>query len=65
MYDYLAHRSAARDAWKLGNWEEYVATIDPDFEPQFPHHTVDNRLNSVVALADQARQVALRMKNDV
>ncbi len=65
MYDYLAHRGAARDAWKLSNWEEYLTSIDADFEPSFPHYTVDNRLNSAVALADQARDIALRMKNDV
>lgn len=65
MYDYLAYRGAARDAWKLGNWEEYLTAIDPDFEPPFPHYTVDNRLNSAVALADQARELALRMKNDI
>lgn len=65
MYDYLSHRSAARDAWKLSNWEEYLTTIDPDFEPAFPHYTVDNRLNAAVALADQARDVASRVKNDI
>lgn len=65
MYDYIAHRGAARDAWKLSNWDEYLATIDPEFEPPFSHYTVDNRLNSAVALADQARDLALRMKNDV
>jgi predicted kinase len=65
MYDYLAHRGAARDAWKLSNWEDYLTTIDADFEPLFPHYTVDNRLNAAVALADQAREVALRMKNEV
>lgn len=64
MYDYIAHRGAARDAWKLSNWEEYLATIDPDFEPPFPHYTVDNRLNAAVALADQAREVSSRMKNE-
>lgn len=65
MYDYVAHRGAARDAWKLSNWEEYLTTIDADFEPRFPHYMVDNRLNAAVALADQAREVALRMKNEV
>lgn len=65
MYDYLAHRGAARDAWKLSNWDEYLATINADFEPPFPHYTVDNRLNSAVALADQARDLALRMKDEV
>lgn len=65
MYDYIAHRGAARDAWKLSNWEDYLASIDPDFEPPFPHYTVDNRLNAAVALADQAREIALRVKNEI
>jgi predicted kinase/transcriptional regulator with XRE-family HTH domain len=64
MYDYIAHRGAARDAWKLSNWEEYLTSIDPDFEPSFPHYTVDNRLNAAVALADQAREIALRVRNE-
>jgi transcriptional regulator with XRE-family HTH domain/predicted kinase len=62
MYDYIAYRGAARDAWKLANWDEYLATIDPGFEPTFPHYTVDNRLNAAVALADQARELALRVQ---
>lgn len=65
MYDYLAHRGAARDAWKLSNWEEYLTNIDPEFEPLSPHYTVDNRLKSAVALADQARELALRMRNAI
>lgn len=63
MYDYISFRGAARDTWKLNNWDEYLATIDPDFEPQFPHYTVDNRLNAAVALADQAREIAMRMQS--
>lgn len=30
MRDYVAFRGAARDAWKLANWDEYLATVDED-----------------------------------
>ncbi|MDP8931797.1 MAG: hypothetical protein M3O70_25325 [Actinomycetota bacterium] len=62
MRDYMAFRSAARDTWKLNNWQDYLATIDLEFEPPFYHHCVDNCLNAAVALADQARDVALRVQ---
>lgn len=65
MHDYLRYRGAARDSWKLTNWDEYLATIDPDFAPDFPHYTVDNNLNAAVALVDQAREVASRMRSGV
>ena len=62
MHDYIAYRGAARDSWKLNNWSDYLATIDCDFAPPFEHHAVDNRLNAAVALADQARTVAARVR---
>lgn len=62
MYDYIAFRGAARDNWKLNNWPDYLGTIEPEFEPPFQHHTVDNRLNAAVALADQAREIARRVQ---
>ncbi len=62
MRDYIAFRGAARDSWKLNNWQDYLATIDPSFEPPFNHHCVDNRLNAAVALADRARQIAIRVQ---
>jgi predicted kinase len=65
MYDYIGYRGAARDAWKLSNWDEYLSGMDPNFEPSWPHYTVDNRLNAAVALADQARELALRVHNAV
>jgi predicted kinase len=58
MYDYVRFRGASRDAWKLANWDDYLSGINPDFEPNFPHCTVDNRLNAAVALAEQARNIA-------
>lgn len=62
MHDYLAFRGAARDNWKLNNWWDYIGTIDPEFTPPFDHHSVDNLLNTAVALADQAREVAARVQ---
>lgn len=62
MHDYIAFRGAARDNWKLNNWPDYLGTIDPEFAPPFQHHTVDNKLNAAVALADQAREIARRVQ---
>ncbi|HET9257525.1 MAG TPA: helix-turn-helix domain-containing protein [Pseudonocardiaceae bacterium] len=62
MHDYIVFRGAARDSWKISNWQEYLDTIDTNFIPPFDHHSVDNRLNAAVALADQAREVAARVQ---
>jgi len=62
MHDYIAFRGAARDSWKLNNWPDYIDTIDLEFAPPFDHHSVDNRLNAAVALADQAREIAARVQ---
>lgn len=55
MREYIAFRSAARDAWKLSNWTDYVDGIDLDLRPVVPHLVVDNRYGSAIAVADQAR----------
>lgn len=62
MFDYVSYRGAARDSWKLTHWPEYLASIDTEYRPDFPHYLVDNSLNAAVALADQARDIATRMK---
>lgn len=62
LRDYISFRGAARDTWKLSNWADYRDTIDPDFDPPFEHYTVDNQLNTAVALADQAREIAARVQ---
>jgi predicted kinase len=62
MHDYIAFRGAARDSWKLRHWQDYLATINVNFAPPFHHHSVDNRLNAAVALADQARDVAAKVR---
>jgi predicted kinase len=56
MREYITVRSAARDAWKLQHWDDYMSTIDLDLRPAVPHLVVDNRLGTAVSLADQARQ---------
>jgi predicted kinase len=61
MREYIAVRSAARDSWKLQNWDEYAQGINPDFRPKVPHFTVDNRLGAAVSLADQAKLALARM----
>ncbi|MFE3114176.1 AAA family ATPase [Kitasatospora indigofera] len=55
MRDYIGHRSAARDTWKLDNWAEYVEGLDVDLRPVVDHLVVDNRFGAAVAMADQAR----------
>ncbi|MFG3304693.1 AAA family ATPase [Streptomyces wuyuanensis] len=56
-HEYMGFRSAARDSWKLQNWDDYAATIDADLRPAVPHLVVDNRLGAAISLTDQVRQV--------
>jgi predicted kinase len=53
MRTYLKHRGAARDAWKLANWQTYLSRINLDFQPLVEHHLVDNSLGGA-PLQDQA-----------
>lgn len=57
MREYIEFRGAARDAWKMEAWDEYISTVDMEFRPKGPHFVVDNRLGSAVALVDEARDV--------
>ncbi|MEV8630711.1 AAA family ATPase [Streptosporangium sp. NPDC051023] len=61
MREYIEFRGAARDAWKLSNWEQYAAGIDTDKSPPTAHVTVDNRLGSAISLADQTREALKRI----
>lgn len=56
MNTYIRQRGAARDAHKLGNWPDYLDTIDIEFTPDFPHHRFDNSASSA-PLQDQAKQL--------
>ncbi|WP_425470023.1 AAA family ATPase [Streptomyces tateyamensis] len=55
MREYIGFRSAARDAWKLSNWGQYLDGLDLGLRPSVPHLVVDNRYGSAIALTDQAR----------
>jgi predicted kinase len=61
MYEYLSARGAARDAWKLANWPQWLEAIDLHSRPACNYFHVDNRLNGAVSLADQARSLVKRM----
>jgi DNA-binding transcriptional regulator YhcF (GntR family)/predicted kinase len=46
MHQYIRHRGAARDGFKLSNWKGYVSSLDLDFRPPLPHHVVTNCTSS-------------------
>ncbi len=61
MREYIEFRAAARDAWKLTNWDEYVSGLKTDASPPTAHITIDNRLGSAITLADQTRESLKRI----
>jgi predicted kinase len=61
MQEYLIARGAARDAWKLANWDDWMAMVDLNKRPACDHFVVDNQLNGAVSLADQARALIQRV----
>ncbi|MEV5556333.1 hypothetical protein AB0L44_22000 [Nonomuraea wenchangensis] len=61
MREYIEFRSAARDAWKLANWQMYVSGLNTDASPPTAHITVDNRLGAAISLADQTRETLKRI----
>jgi predicted kinase len=63
MHEYLMRRGAARDAWKLANWDRWLSAIDLHMRPSCDHFVVDNRLNGCVTLADQAKALMDRIKS--
>lgn len=60
MHLYLRRRGAARDSWKLANWDEYASGVDLSFRPEAPHVVIDNDPGSE-PLQAQAR----RLLNDI
>ncbi|MEV4241322.1 GntR family transcriptional regulator [Nocardia sp. NPDC049737] len=42
MRSYIERRGAARDTWKLTNWDQYIDGIDVTFEPPWPHTVISN-----------------------
>ncbi|MFG2078686.1 AAA family ATPase [Nonomuraea maritima] len=61
MREYIEFRGAARDAWKLQNWETYVSALNTETSPPTAHITVDNRLGAAISLADQTRETLKRI----
>lgn len=53
MQQYVRHRGAARDTWKLNHWDEYVSQIDFGVRPVVPHIVIDNS-HGQPALREQA-----------
>jgi predicted kinase len=60
MRSYLRHRGAARDRWKLTQWDEYLSGVDLEFVPPFEHELVDNSSGSR-PLQDQAAEILQRI----
>ncbi|MFE9744045.1 GntR family transcriptional regulator [Saccharothrix saharensis] len=63
MHTYIRHRGAARDAFKLDNWESYIASLDIDFRPPVAHFTVNNSASGA-PLQTQAREVVSRIMDE-
>lgn len=57
MRGYLKHRDARRDDWKLANWDSYLASIDLDFRPDYPHVVVDNSRGYSRTLREQVKEL--------
>ncbi|MDN3243776.1 GntR family transcriptional regulator, partial [Glycomyces tritici] len=60
MNTYLRHRGAARDSTKLGNWQTYIAGVDPTFEPLAEHLIVDNSIGQP-PLIEQAKALVAKI----
>ncbi|WP_230878398.1 AAA family ATPase [Planomonospora sp. ID67723] len=61
MREYIEFRGAARDSWKLENWEHYVDGLAVEVSPPTAHVTIDNRLGAAISLADQTREALKRI----
>jgi DNA-binding transcriptional regulator YhcF (GntR family)/predicted kinase len=57
MRAYIKRRDARRDDWKLANWDAYLASINLDFRPDFPHTVVNNSLGYSRSLRDQVKDL--------
>ncbi|MEW2444837.1 GntR family transcriptional regulator [Micromonospora marina] len=56
MLTYVRRRGAARDAYKLADWDGYLSTINLDFRPAAVHLVVDNCASSA-PLQEQAKDL--------
>ncbi|MCL2580973.1 MAG: GntR family transcriptional regulator [Streptosporangiales bacterium] len=64
MKTYLRHRGAARDAYKLSHWDEYLAGVDLEFTPAGEHRLVRNSAGSP-PLQDQAAEILRHVTQDI
>lgn len=53
MKERLIARGAERDAWKIANWDLYLAGIDLTTAPHGQYFRIDNRIASELPLATQ------------
>jgi predicted kinase len=56
----LLGRGSPRDSEKLRRYEQFLAAVQPDVEPQVPHHTIDNSTGDVDRLKAEATAMAIR-----
>jgi DNA-binding transcriptional regulator YhcF (GntR family)/predicted kinase len=42
MHSYVQRRAALRDSWKLAHWDDYMAGVDVEFTPPWPHTIIHN-----------------------
>lgn len=64
MHQYLRHRGAARDGFKLADWKGYISGIDLDFRPPVPHHVVNNCTSSAPLQRQASDLVAAILSGD-
>ncbi|RUL90965.1 GntR family transcriptional regulator [Verrucosispora sp. FIM060022] len=60
MLTYIRRRGAARDDYKLANWNEYIGRLDAAFTPKIAHIRVDNSAGAR-PLQEQAKDLLSEM----
>lgn len=61
MRERLSRRGAERDSWKLRCWDTYAAGVDLALRPAGAHLLIENTLDNVATLADQADAFGVRL----
>jgi predicted kinase len=64
MRERLIARNAERDAWKLSNWQEYLAGIDLALRPCVDHLVIDNRVDTGEPLLHQVLRLAQTLTSE-
>ncbi|WP_280379798.1 AAA family ATPase [Nocardia wallacei] len=62
MHAYITRRGAARDSWKLAHWDDYVRSINVEFEPPWAHTIITNDPESP-PLREQAQALIESLKD--